>query len=105
MSKAKRLLGLTEASGGDEVEKAFLKAIEDLKTMEWGSDEQIKSENLAFDLAKKNGWDADNDDEFQEFALKATNDEILAKGLECYRKAKDDDFEGGNETLSANGLL
>jgi hypothetical protein len=69
----------------DEVEKAFLKALEDANTMEWGSSEQIESENLPFALAKAKGWNADTDRTFQDYALKATTEELLAKGLELYR--------------------
>jgi len=69
----------------DEVENAFLKALKDANTMEWGSSEQIKSENLPYALAKVKGWDANTDETFQKYARKATTEQLLAKGLELYR--------------------
>lgn len=54
----------------------------------WGSDEQVGSENRAFDVARENGWDADRDEDFMQWAAKATSRELLTEGFACYVKSK-----------------
>lgn len=61
---------------------AFGNALAILKNEDaYGSDEALEAENAAFDLAKECGWSPEGDD-FESWALKATNDEILVEGLQ-----------------------
>jgi hypothetical protein len=60
---------------------AFGKALAILKQEgTYGSNKALKAEIAAFDLAQQYGWRPEDDD-FESWALKATNDEILVEGL------------------------
>jgi hypothetical protein len=60
---------------------AFGKALAILKNEDaYGSVEALEAENAAYDLAKECGWDPDGEN-FESWALKATNDEILVEAL------------------------
>lgn len=44
--------------------------------------EAVDLENAAFDVAKKYGWDAQEDEDFMTWASKATSEELIAEGLQ-----------------------
>lgn len=47
-----------------------------------GSDEHEETSTVAFELAKECGWDFENDEDFAQWALKATGQETLVEGLQ-----------------------
>lgn len=84
--KKLKVSGKTIEASDSEVMQAFEDAHKSLKEHGWGTENQIKTQNRAFDLAKEKGWDWESDHDFTAYALKATVEEILDKGLECYLK-------------------
>lgn len=90
----KKVRAAYQVTAGDEVEQAFLKAIKEQESLEWGSQEQIDSENKPFLLAEKHGWKAEKDNEFWSYSMKATTEEMLKKGLECYKKFQSKNAKG-----------
>lgn len=52
----------------------------------WGSEEQIQAEVYFFDLATSLGWNPENDETFQDYALKATCEEMLDFAMERMRE-------------------
>ena len=49
--------------------------------LEWGSEEQIEAENDFFALGLKLGFDAEENEDFQGYALKATTEEAINYAL------------------------
>lgn len=72
---------------GTDYEKAYVSLMEAFgKAMKEAlkgdeSAKYLRLENKAFDLAKKLGWDWENDEKWAHWALKATSPEIIAHGL------------------------
>lgn len=72
-----------------EIQKAidaFKYSLSNIDKHEYGSKEEIELQNKPFELALKAGWDAEQDEEFWRYALKANSEEILEFGLECFQK-------------------
>lgn len=49
--------------------------------LEWGTEMQMQAESKCFDLFREAGWDAEQDDEFYGYQLKATTPDKLSFGL------------------------
>jgi len=53
----------------------------------YGTEKATEAQNAAFDAAAANGWDWEKDSEFSDWALKATDLEIIAEGKKRFLKA------------------
>ena len=67
---------------------AFGEAMKEIMR-QWDSEKGNRLTDKAFDLAKKYGWDWENDDQWVHWANKATGPELIAHGLaNAIQKAK-----------------
>jgi hypothetical protein len=53
----------------------------------YGTERAIDAQNEAFEAAKAAGWDYENDQQFCDWALKATDEECIAEGKKRFIKA------------------